>query len=156
LGPLQLDGSCSTARLVLCRARVLSSLGGYQDRPRGQAGRGSWQTTPFGRFKRDCPRLTRGRTASATLTSQQDPPHRAAGALDPGQHQPSRPCRRSRRGACTRGCPRISMSPRALCVSEIIRSLPQRSHRMRRNQEGNARSARRGLPRPMAAGCCRS
>jgi hypothetical protein len=25
-------------------------------------------TTPFSRFKRDCPPLTRGRTASATLT----------------------------------------------------------------------------------------
>jgi hypothetical protein len=38
---------------------------------------------------------------------------------------------------------RISMSLCAMCISEIIRSLPQRSHIMRRNQEGSVR--RRGF-----------
>jgi hypothetical protein len=54
---------------------------------------------------------------------------------------------------------RISMSPRGMCVSEIIRSLTQRSHTMRRNHDGNAGTpvaARPGLARPMAAGRCRS
>jgi hypothetical protein len=34
---------------------------------------------------------------------------------------------------------RISISPWGMCVSAIIRSLPQRSHTMRRNHDGNAR-----------------
>jgi hypothetical protein len=34
---------------------------------------------------------------------------------------------------------RISISPWGMCVSAIIRSLPQRSHTIRRNHDGNAR-----------------
>jgi hypothetical protein len=43
------------------------------------------------------------------------------------------------------------MSRWTMCVSEIIRSLPQRAHTMRRNQLGKAVAARPGPPRPMAA-----
>jgi hypothetical protein len=47
---------------------------------------------------------------------------------------------------------RISMSLWGMCVSEIIRSLPQRSHTMRRNQLGKARSGSSRASAPDGSG----
>jgi hypothetical protein len=85
---------------------------------------------------------------------QHDPPHRTAGAVDPGQQfclpVPARPPQPSWRMRSRMS--RIGMSPWGMCVSEIIRSLPQRSHTMRRNHDGKARSGSSKASAPDGSG----
>jgi hypothetical protein len=104
------------------------------------------------------PRPSRGTTTMARWPSQRrSAPARSAapdGCWRPRCRSATPPPRAAPQPSCRMRSmmSRISISPCAMCVSAIIRSLPQRSRTMRRNHDGNARRGSSSASAPVGSG----